>query len=232
MTISAGLYAILDVDVLARRGVDAHAPGCAESIAEALLSARPVALQLRAKSDGGRATLALLRRLAPIARAASVPFFANDRPDLALLAEADGVHVGQDDLPLAEVRRIAPRLRVGVSTHDPAQLARALDARPDYVAFGPVFGTASKERPDPVVGLEGLRAAAARAREAGIPLVAIGGVDRTSAAAVGEAGATAAAVISELMVVRADDARGSPDLEAIAARARELHALVASGPRG
>lgn len=221
MTISHGLYAILDVDVLARRGVDAHAPGVAESIASALLSARPVALQLRAKSDGARATLALLRRIAPLARGASVPFFANDRPDLALLAEADGVHVGQDDLPLEDVRRIAPGLRLGVSTHDLAQLSRALDARPDYVAFGPVFGTSSKANPDPVVGLEGLRAAAARAREAGVPLVAIGGVDRARARAVADAGATAGAVISDLL---------NTNVEVIAARASELQAALARVP--
>jgi thiamine-phosphate pyrophosphorylase len=120
--------------------------------------------------------------------------FANDRPDLALLAGADGVHVGQDDLPLAEVRRLAPGLRVGLSTHDLAQLDAALELAPDYVAFGPVFATRSKARPDPVVGIAGLRAAAARARARGIELVAIGGIDRERAPEITGTGAIAAVI--------------------------------------
>ena len=127
-----------------------------EEIADALLSARPTALQLRAKNEGGRATLNLLRRLR--ARCKEAPLFANDRPDLATLARCDGVHVGQDDLPYAEVRRVVPgEMMVGVSTHGTEQLAAALSLKPTYVAFGPVFGTASKVNPDPTVGLAGLR---------------------------------------------------------------------------
>jgi thiamine-phosphate pyrophosphorylase len=103
--------------------------------------------------------------------------FANDRPDLALLAGADGVHVGQDDLPVAEVRRFAPGLRVGVSTHDLAELERALGEAPDYVAFGPVFATPSKRNHEPVVGLDGLERAHELSVVAKVPLVAIGGIE-------------------------------------------------------
>jgi thiamine-phosphate pyrophosphorylase len=166
-----GLYAILDVDFLCAVGVELL------PVAEAVLEARPVAVQLRAKSESPRATLDRLRALRPLCAAAHVPLFANDRPDLALLAGCDGVHVGQRDLAVADVRAIAPSLKVGVSTHDPAQLLAALTARPDYVAYGPVFATSSKANPDPVVGLEGLEYASERCREAGIPLVAIGGID-------------------------------------------------------
>lgn len=130
--------------------------------------------------------------------------FANDRPDLALLAECDGVHVGQDDVPLSEVRRFAPQLSVGVSTHDPDQLARALEQRPDYVAYGPVYSTRSKAQPDPVVGIAGLAEAARAARARGIPLVAIGGIDCERIAEVAEH-ADAAAVISALLTTRVSD---------------------------
>lgn len=186
------LYPIVDVDALSQRGIDVLA------FAERVLGARPRYLQLRAKSLGARDTLALLRALVPLCRAAGVPLFANDRPDLALLAGADGVHVGQDDLPLAEVRRFAPNLRVGLSTHDLPQLEAALERAPDYVAFGPVFSTSSKARPDPVVGVAGLREAAERARSRGVELVAIGGIDRPRAREIAETGAIAAVIAALL----------------------------------
>lgn len=166
-----GLYPLVDLESLERRGLAPLA------FAERVLTARPPLLQLRAKSAGARVTLELLRALVPLCRAAGTALFANDRPDLAVLAGAEGVHVGQDDVPLAEVRRFAPNLRVGVSTHDFVQLERALAERPDYVAFGPVFATPSKQGHEPVVGLEGLERAHALARSAGVPLVAIGGID-------------------------------------------------------
>ena len=153
-----GLYPIVDLDALARAGLSPLA------FAERVLLARPSLLQLRAKHASARDTLALLDALKPLCQRAGTLLFANDRADLALLAGADGVHVGQDDLPLAAVRRFAPSLKVGVSTHDFAQLERALLERPDYVAFGPVFETQSKLRPDTVVGLSGLSGAATRAR--------------------------------------------------------------------
>jgi thiamine-phosphate pyrophosphorylase len=165
-----GLYAILDLDFLGQRGVEPLA------FADALLAGQPGALQLRAKSAGARDTLALLRALKTRASAAGVPLFANDRPDLAILAGCSGVHLGQSDLPLEDARRLAPELALGVSTHDLDQLDRALETRPAYVAFGPIFRTLSKRDPEPTVGLGALAEAGRRCRAAGIPLVAIGGL--------------------------------------------------------
>jgi len=121
----------------------------------------------------------------------------NDRADLCLAAEFDGVHVGQDDLSPESVRRIiGPDRWLGVSTHNPEQLREADLTSADYLAIGPVFATSSKERPDPVVGLEGVRRARALTRK---PLVAIGGITRANAAVVIEAGADSVAVISDLL---------------------------------
>ncbi len=171
-----GLYPIVDVDSL-ERGATAAAPLSVLAFAEQVLLARPPLLQLRAKHSGARDTLELLRALRPLCTRAGTRLIANDRPDLALLAQCDGVHVGQEDLPLSVVRQIAPGLLVGVSTHSLAQLADALAEKPDYVALGPVFGTVSKERPDETVGVALLAQAHLAARAAGIPLVAIGGVN-------------------------------------------------------
>ena len=165
-----GLYAIADVKTLAARGVDVI------PFARAVVAARPAAIQLRAKELPAREMLALLRLLGPICRHAGVPLVANDRVDVAALAGCDYVHIGQDDVPYDIVHRLTPRLLVGVSTHDLDQLAKALAHRPAYVAYGPVYPTASKTPPDPVVGIAGLRAAHALARAAGVPLVAIGGI--------------------------------------------------------
>lgn len=208
-----GLYAIVDVDVLHARRLDVV------DFARVVVAARPAALQLRAKHLAPRATLALLRALRPLCTEASVRLFANDRADLALLAGADGVHVGQEDLDVSDVRRIAPGLAVGASTHDAAELDRALALRPDYVAFGPVFATRSKQNPDAVVGLDGLRHAARSARAAGVPLVAIGGIDASRALSVVESGADAGAVIAGLLPDR-------DDLADVTRRARALHAAL------
>jgi thiamine-phosphate pyrophosphorylase len=120
----------------------------------------------------------------------------NDRADLCLAADLDGVHVGQDDLSPESVRKIiGPHRWMGVSTHNPEQLSEADRTSADYLAIGPVFATSSKEKPDPVVGLEGVRRARALMRK---PLVAIGGITRGNAASVIEAGADSVAVISDL----------------------------------
>jgi len=119
----------------------------------------------------------------------------NDDLEVALAAGADAVHLGQDDMPLAEARRLAgPALRIGVSTHNLEQVAHAVAGGADYLGFGPVFPTGSKANPDPVVGLAGLAAAVAAA--APVPVVAIGGITPERAAAVAAAGARAACAIS------------------------------------
>jgi thiamine-phosphate pyrophosphorylase len=208
-----GLYAIVDADSLAK------VPIPLVDFAARVVAARPAAVQLRAKNASARDVLAWLLRLRDMTRASGVLLFANDRPDLARLAGADGVHVGQEDLEIDDVRRFAPELRVGVSTHDPEQLSRALARRPDYVAYGPVFATLSKVRPDPVVGLDGLARASVACRRSGVPLVAIGGIDLSRAAAVSEHAAMGA-VISALVPRSGATPEGLAD---VAARARELH---------
>jgi thiamine-phosphate pyrophosphorylase len=151
-------------------------------------------VQLRAKRATDAQALAWARELRALTRAANVTFVLNDRVDLALASDADAVHLGQDDLPPAEAKRIAPRLAIGRSTHDAEQLAQALAEPIDYVAYGPVFGTASKETGYAARGLAALREVASRCGD--LPLVAIGGVDATSCAGVRAAGAHGFAVIS------------------------------------
>ncbi len=199
-----GLYPIVDLDTLAGRNV---AP---LKLAEAVLTARPPILQLRAKHQAPRLVLQLLTELKPLCARAGTLLFANDRPDLALLAGADGVHVGQDDVPLAAVRRLPGTLRVGVSTHDEAQLAEALALRPDYVAFGPIFATSSKAGADPALGLAAVARAAKLAQAANVPLVVIGGLTLSVAPELARH-ALLAAVISDLLA-------DGTDVAAIAAR--------------
>jgi thiamine-phosphate pyrophosphorylase len=165
-----GLYAIVDVNLLAARETDPIA------YARALLEVRPAALQVRAKNMAARDLLAILRQLGPLCRQLGVPLVANDRADLAALAGCEAVHIGQEDLPYELVHRIAPQLSVGISTHNLEQLAKALASRPRYVAYGPVFATATKVDADPVVGVYGLAEASRVARAASVPLVAIGGI--------------------------------------------------------
>jgi thiamine-phosphate pyrophosphorylase len=219
-----GLYAIVDVGTLALRGLDPLA------FAEAVLSVGPAALQLRAKDVAARETLALLRALAPVCRRAGVTLVANDRPDIAVLAGCSHVHVGQEDMPIDRVRRLAPGMGVGVSTHTLDQLEAALAARPEYVAFGPVFETRTKRNPEAVVGVTLLREAYERAVRAGIPLVAIGGITRERARElVGTADAVA--IIAELLPAWAPAGTGPSSaldvMVEVAERARALQKAFA-----
>ncbi len=157
-------------------------------------------VQLRAKRAGDAHALALGRELRALTRAAGVLLFVNDRVDLALAVEADGVHLGQDDLAPAQARRIAPRLAVGRSTHDAEQVARALLEPIDYVAYGPLFGTQSKADAHAARGLAALREIASHCAE--LPLVAIGGIDAAGARAARAAGADGVAVISAVAAAR------------------------------
>ena len=159
-------------------------------------------IQLRAKTEAFGLTLELGTQCSSLCAAAGATFIVNDRIDVALLAAADGVHVGQDDLPSSEVKRIAPEMAVGLSTHNAEQVraSLALEVALDYVAIGPVFTTQTKRGvPDPVVGLSGIRTAAGLLSESKRPLVGIGGITLTSAASVITAGASSVAVISDLM---------------------------------
>lgn len=165
-------------------------------LAEDLAGAGCTLLQYRNKSGNARIMLEQARDLKQ-RLGSTVRLIMNDRADLCLAAEFDGVHVGQDDLSPESVRKIVgPGRWLGVSTHNPEQLREAALTSADYLAIGPVFSTSSKDNPDPVVGLEGVRRARALTRK---PLVAIGGITRSNAVSVIEAGADSVAVISDLI---------------------------------
>lgn len=155
-------------------------------------------IQLREKHLSPREFFRDARQALLIARAAGVRVIINDRVDLALALKADGVHLGQSDLPPEAARRLlGPRAVVGYSVHSVEQ-ARAAAALPiDYLGIGPVFATSTKENPDPIIGLEGLLQA--RKEAADIPLVAIGGITLDSISRVLDAGADAVALISSLL---------------------------------
>jgi thiamine-phosphate pyrophosphorylase len=193
------LYAILDPGCFA--DVDAML-----SAAEELVAGGVTLLQYRNKSGNARRMLDQARELKRIVRERA-KLIMNDRADLCLGADFDGLHLGQDDLSPESARCIigtdfhgADGRRktrwLGVSTHNPQQLAVADKTSADYLAIGPVFATSSKVNPDPVVGLEGVRRARALTRK---PLVAIGGITRQNARSVIDAGANAVSVISDLL---------------------------------
>jgi thiamine-phosphate pyrophosphorylase len=169
--------------------------------AEELIAGGCTLLQYRNKSGNSRVMVEQARELRRQLRPTPPPpqlskLIMNDRADLCLVAECDGVHVGQDDLLPGSVRGIIGPRWLGVSTHNPEQVKEADQTPADYLAIGPVFSTSTKDQPDPVVGLEGVRRARQLTRK---PLVAIGGITRDNAASVIEAGADSVAVISDLL---------------------------------
>src|SRR3984957_19872377 len=183
------LYPILDASSFP----DTKALCCS---AGELIAGGVTLLQYRNKSGNARQMLEQARELKRCL-GPSVKLIMNDRADLCVAAEFDGVHVGQDDLSPEGVRKVIGDLRwLGVSTHNPVQLAEADGTTAIYLAIGPVFATGSKANPDPVVGLEGVRRARQLTRK---PLVAIGGITRANVGSVIAAGADAAAVISDLL---------------------------------
>lgn len=187
------VYAILDVDLLAARGL---AP---LEVCDVWLAGGIRLIQLRAKGMASGAMLELAEALLGRTRAAGATLIINDRVDIAAMCHADGVHVGQEDLTPAEVRAIAgPDVMVGLSTHTDAQLGDALRAPVSYVAIGPVFGTRTKDTGYDALGLGAVTRAATVTRAAGIPLVAIGGITCDRAQDVWAAGADVVAVISDL----------------------------------
>jgi thiamine-phosphate pyrophosphorylase len=177
-------YPVLDADRIS-----------AVPAAEALLEAGARILQYRHKSFFSRHAFEEASRISELCRHAGALFVVNDRADIAKLLDA-ALHLGQEDLAPADARRILPAPNIiGFSTHNEQQL-RAGDAEPvDYLAIGPIFATASKQNPDPVVGLDRLRAWRSLTKK---PLVAIGGITRELAPQVFEAGADSVAVISDL----------------------------------
>ncbi|MEO5364797.1 MAG: thiamine phosphate synthase [Magnetococcus sp. WYHC-3] len=187
-----GVYPILDGGYLQRPGAPDPEGACTR-----LAGFRPAVVQLRHKGSGAAfydfaaRWVPWLRRLLPDTRVVI-----NDRVDLALMFAADGVHVGQDDLPVAVCRRLlGPGRLIGLSTHDEAEVLAAQDSGADYLGFGPIRGTTTKEDAQTPRGLAGLQRAAACSR---LPLVAIGGLDAELLPALAQCGAAGAALISGL----------------------------------
>jgi thiamine-phosphate pyrophosphorylase len=202
------LYAILDPSLI-EQPVTQFAGVLAEAGVELM--------QLRDKRGAARVIYSQAQELVERFRSWSVRVIVNDRPDIAAMTGAAGVHVGQEDLPLEAARLICgPGRWVGVSTHSLAQLSEANRTLADYIAVGPIFPTASKSNPDPVVGVEFIRGARRLTRK---PLVAIGGITVQSAADVFRAGADSVAVIRDLIAAH-DPAQRVREYLAIAERSR------------
>ena len=184
------VYPILDTQSLAARACDS------QTVARAWLDGGARILQFRHKRQWSRSVFEQAEQIAGACRECEVMFVVNDRADIARLLGA-GLHVGQDDLAPGDARRVlGAGAFLGYSTHNPQQLEAAAAEPVSYVAFGPVFPTASKENPDPVVGLDQLRTCRQRCQG---PLVAIGGITRQNASAVFAAGADSVAVIGDLL---------------------------------
>lgn len=193
------IYPIIDLACFSSGGDPIVA---AARFCEALLDGGIKLLQLRDKSGDSQRFLTCARELRRITRDRA-KLIINDRVDFFLAVDADGVHLGQDDLSPEGARRIfvstpstSSSFLIGYSTHnlDQVQLADAMPI--DYIAVGPVFATASKARPDPVIGVQGVRQARTATRK---PLVAIGGITRQNCVQVREAGADSVAVIADLL---------------------------------
>ena len=184
------MYPILDTGSLEARGF------AVTRAAAALLEGGAGILQLRHKQHWGRAVFDAAREIARMCREAGALFMVDDRADIAMLLEA-GLHVGQDDLPPRDARRLmGSEAAIGFSSHNVRQVCAAGGEPVDYVAFGPVFTTASKRNPDPVTGVEALKECRALVEK---PLVAIGGITRETAEAVWAAGADSVAAIGDLL---------------------------------
>jgi len=206
----AGLHALADDDP--------RWPNDPVAQAAAACAGGASVVQLRCKHASDREALDWARAIRRLTRRAALCFVVNDRFDLALAAEADAVHLGQDDLPPERVRSAAgAALAIGRSTHDETQLARACAEPVDYVAYGPVFGTRSKESRHAPRGVEALAAAAKAV--APRPLVAIGGISAGNLSAVLRAGAAGVAVISAI-AAQPEPERATRELVGAIERAR------------
>jgi thiamine-phosphate pyrophosphorylase len=200
------LYVILDATLL---------PSDPVEFVKRLLQAGARLFQYRNKTAPGRELLQAAQALNVTARQEGASFVVNDRPDIARLAGASGVHVGQDDLdPEAARSIVGANAIVGISAHNLQQFRSAADTEADYIAVGPIFETRSKANPDPVVGLELIREAR---RLTNKPIVAIGGITLERAADVIRAGADSVAVISDILAARNPASRVKQYLEILPA---------------
>lgn len=153
------------------------------------------AVQLRCKNSTDREFLELAKSLRDLTSACGALLLINDRLDIALASGADGVHLGVDDLPLDDARQLAPNLLIGYSPETDIQAQTAASAGASYLGVGPVFGTETKDDAGEAIGLSML---SRRAQSAGIPVIGIGGIRKTNAASVLDAGAVGVAVVSAI----------------------------------
>jgi len=189
------LYAILDPEQTAGRPV--------EAVLHELLKGGAHWLQLRVKSLTPTDFFELAKRVRAHTWTRHCMLIINDRVDIALACNADGVHLGQEDLPLAAARKLLAKKIIGISTHNLAQAREAENGGADYIGFGPLFGTSTKETGYAARGVEMLRQIRSAVK---IPIVAIGGITEQNVQQVWRAGADSAAIISDLL--RADDIAG------------------------
>jgi len=201
-----GLYAIIDVEACGARSP--------VEIARAVVAGGCAALQLRAKGVGVADVRALAQDLFSLCSKARVPFVLNDHVELAAELGVQGVHLGQTDMPLPRARALAPQACIGLSTHSLAQARAAEQLGADLIGFGPVFGTTSKENPDPVVGPSSLTPLL---EAVSVPVVAIGGIDLINLDQVVASGVPLVACIGA--ICKASD----PQAAAAALHARILH---------
>ena len=211
-----GLYAVVDADIASAHG------WAVVDLAAAVLDGGATLVQIRGKALSSAELLTVSRRIVALATPYGAAVVVNDRADLAVLAGAAGVHVGQDDLSPADVRAIVgPDALVGVSTHSADQIDAAARAPVSYIAVGPVFGTATKHTGYDAVGLDLVRHAAA----SGSDVVAIGGVTLDRVGQVFAAGATSVAVITDLLTGGDPAARTRAFVDATAAASAARAAL-------
>jgi thiamine-phosphate pyrophosphorylase len=182
------LYAILDPDQTKGRAADL--------VLRRLLEGGAKILQLRVKSQMPRDFLDLAHRVREQTRAAGCQLIINDRIDIALACGADGVHLGQEDLPLAAGKKLMDNKIVGISTHDIEQARKAEGNGADYIGFGPMFGTTTKDTGLTARGIDMLKQIRAAVK---IPIVAIGGINEQNVPQVWQAGADSAAIISDIL---------------------------------
>jgi thiamine-phosphate pyrophosphorylase len=181
------LYVILDATLLPISAID-----CAQELAAAGVRL----MQYRHKHAAAGEMLEVSKHLAAALQPQGITFIVNDRPDVAAMAYASGVHVGQDDLGVEATRTLMGEKIIGISTHNRGQFEKAAQSSADYIAVGPIFSTSSKANPDPVVGTEFIRQVRALTDK---PIVAIGGIKLENAAEVIAAGANSVAVISDIL---------------------------------
>ena len=185
------LYVIMDKQLAGNRSYE-------EIVGEVIKGGADV-IQLRDKLDSKEELIEIGKKLRKITRETGVSFIVNDYPEIAKVVDADGVHIGQEDISFEEAKKIVGENKiVGLSTHNKEQILKAIKLGADYIGVGPVFETASKENPDPIIGVELIKWVS---EKCDIPFVAIGGINLNNLDKVLSAGARCIAVISAIMQV-------------------------------